>query len=344
MTQNSKCLSDISFLKSDAASLSGVGVHSGLISDISMNLRGLDAGNLKCDVEKNDLQNSASVLECKYSNVFESNLCTAISNARGDKIFTIEHLISAAYAFNCAFSFNLKGGEVPILDGSAMQFVNFLKSSFDCFCNRDDLKKDKKRINHFARNLPILKIKREVIFQDDKRWVKFLPSDAQEFEITCDFAQKKIKSGTFSCVLDFDFYLKEIAPARTFGFVADLEKLNAAGLAKGASLDNVIAFDEDGKCVNKEGMRFEDEHIRHKVLDAIGDVALSGYRVIGKYVGYCPSHALNNQLLRAVFADASSFEVEGVQAGKLADLDAEVGECAKVFDGARGVYNTFTLV
>jgi UDP-3-O-[3-hydroxymyristoyl] N-acetylglucosamine deacetylase len=190
---------------------------------------------------------------------------------------------------------DLTAPEVPIMDGSADPFVFLLRSAG--LAEQD-------RPKRFVRILETVEVR------DGDKWARFDPHDGFRVNFEIDFDHPLFRGGTSRATMEFSSitYLKEVARARTFGFMRDLETLRRHNLALGGSLDNAIVLD-DSKVLNEEGLRYSDEFVKHKVLDAIGDLYLLGCGVIGEFSGFKSGHGLNNLLLRELLAQPSAFEV-----------------------------------
>ncbi|MCX7628369.1 MAG: UDP-3-O-acyl-N-acetylglucosamine deacetylase [Methylophilaceae bacterium] len=214
----------------------------------------------------------------------------------GVRVGTVEHLMSAFAGLgidNCYV--DISAAELPIMDGSAGPFVFLLQSAG--IVEQNALKK-------------FIRIRKKVEVREGDKWVRFEPYAGFKIEFTIDFAHPVFEHSRQSLRIDFaeNSYIKEISRARTFGFMREVERLRAMGLARGGSLDNAVVLDEY-RVLNTEGLRYEDEFVRHKVLDAIGDLYMLGHPVIGAFSAYKSGHALNNRLLRALLADASAWEL-----------------------------------
>jgi UDP-3-O-[3-hydroxymyristoyl] N-acetylglucosamine deacetylase len=272
--------------------LKGIGVHSGSLCQVSVLPAEKDSGIIfrRANMPK------TSIVEADYKNVSEAIMCTKISGPSGKITFaTVEHLMSALYGLGISNAIvETSGEEIPILDGSAEQFVEKIISA---------------KINAQSKKRKALKIQKTIKVEDGKRWSSLSPHNAFIIDIECDYGKNKLKTDPFSFVFSKDEFIKEIAPARTFGFFSDIEFLRKNNLAKGASLENAVVFDENGAPMNENGLRFENEPVRHKVLDIIGDLSLSRHMIIGKFEGFCPSHKMNTQLLKLLFEDAGNFEI-----------------------------------
>lgn len=269
----------------------GVGLHSG--DKITMTLCPADADSGIVFI-RTDLGGRDNVIPAAFDNVADTRLCTVIANDAGASVGTIEHLMSALRAMNIDnVTIEIDGGEVPIMDGSALPFVDMINEA---------------GIQIQAAAQRSIKILREVCYEEDGKWVSLKPSDVASFEGVIDFAQPVIGQQKFSLSLLNGNFLHDIASARTFCFEKEVEAMRAAGLARGGSLDNAIVL-SDTSVINKDGLRYDNEFIRHKLLDAIGDLYLAGAPIIGAYESYKAGHTMNNQLLHALFADPDNYEI-----------------------------------
>ena len=211
------------------------------------------------------------------------------------KVGTVEHLMSALAGLgidNCVVE--LSAAETPIMDGSSSPFVFLIQSA---------------GIHEQEAPKRFIRIKQPVQVQEGDKFARFEPHEGFRLSFSVEFKHPVFKSGVQSAVVDFSStsYVQEVARARTFGFMRELDMLRANNLGLGASLDNVVALDEF-RIVNQDGLRYEDELVRHKILDAIGDLYLAGHSIIGAYTAYKSGHALNNKLLRALLADPTAWE------------------------------------
>lgn len=223
------------------------------------------------------------------------------------RIATVEHLLSAFAGLGIDNAFvDVSASEIPIMDGSAGPFVFLIQSA-----------------GIEEQNAPkrFIRIKRKVKIQEDDKWAAFEPFDGFKVNFTIDFDHPLFKSKNKTATLDFSSlsYVKEVSRARTFGFMADFEKLQAMNLARGASLDNAIAID-DFRVLNEDGLRYENEFVKHKILDAIGDLYLLGSSLIGSFSGYKSGHALNNKLLRELLLCKDAWEYVTFEDTKVAPI------------------------
>ncbi len=226
----------------------------------------------------------------------EATMCSTLVDDKGTRVATIEHLMSAFAGLgidNCIVE--LSSPEVPIMDGSSAPFVFLLQSA---------------GVHEQEAPKRFLRIRQPVQVSDGDKWARFEPHDGYRLSFAIEFAHPALRRSGQQVTLDFSTttYIKEVARARTFGFMRELDALRANNLGLGASLDNVVALD-DFRVVNPDGLRYDDEFVRHKILDAVGDLYLLGHSVIGAYSAYKSGHALNNKLVRAVLEDPAAWEV-----------------------------------
>ena len=280
----------------------GIGLHKG--EPIKLTLEPLEAGS-GIVFYRSDLGVS---FKAEPKNVINTQMATVVGNEKG-YISTIEHLMSAINAYGIDnIRIIVDANEIPVMDGSSASFCMLL---------------DEAGVKQLDANKKALIIKRAVEVREGDKLVRLSPSKSPKFDYTIKFSHPLI--GTQHHVFEFSkkSYLKEISRARTFGFLKDVQALRSMGLALGGSLENAVVIDEN-KILNPEGLRFENEFVRHKILDAIGDLALVGAPILGDYTAFAGSHNLNHKLTLAVLADAKNFE--------LVDLTAEVvREYQKVF-------------
>lgn len=272
-----------------AISFSGIGTHSGHICDILLRPAPENNGIVFHRKDINEF------IDANYKLVSESMMCTKLTNAADASIMTIEHLCAAFYGLGISNAVvECQSQEIPILDGSSLIFVESIKEQGIKIQNRNQKR---------------LKILKHISVEIHKSRASISPEDSFSINLIADYAHKGLETSHYS----FDFakgdFTKEIAPARTFGFIEDLEFLKNNNLSLGVSLDNVVAFNELGVPINVGGLRFCDEVMRHKALDVIGDFSLSTYEIVGRFDGFCTGHHLNNLLLREIFSDKDNFEI-----------------------------------
>jgi UDP-3-O-[3-hydroxymyristoyl] N-acetylglucosamine deacetylase len=268
----------------------GVGLHTG--DKVYMTLRpaAVDTGIV---FRRVDLPNPVDIRSC-CENVGDTRLSTTL--VKGDvRIATIEHLLSAMAGLGIDNAYvDLSAPEVPIMDGSAGPFVFLLQSA---------------GIEEQAKPKRFIRIKKSVTVRDGDKWARFEPFDGFKVGFSIDFNHPMFTKRTSTSEIDFSTtsFVKEVSRARTFGFMRDIEMLREKNLALGGSMDNAIVLD-DYRVLNEDGLRYEDEFVKHKILDAIGDLYLLGHSLIGAFYGYKSGHELNNKLLRTLLADASAWE------------------------------------
>jgi UDP-3-O-[3-hydroxymyristoyl] N-acetylglucosamine deacetylase len=268
----------------------GVGLHSGQKVYMSLLPAGPDTGVV---FRRVDLERPVEI-PAYALNVGATELASTIMKD-GVKVATVEHLMSAIAGLgidNCVVE--LSAPEVPIMDGSSGPFVFLIQSAG--IQEQDAPKK-------------FVRIKQPVQVQDGDKYARFEPYEGFRVSFSIDFRHPVFKTSRQSATIDFSTtsFVKEVSRARTFGFMRDVETMRSKNLALGGSLDNAVVLDEY-RVLNNEGLRYEDEFVRHKILDAIGDLYLMGHSLIGSYTAYKSGHQLNNKLLRALIADPKAWE------------------------------------
>ncbi len=268
----------------------GIGLHSG--EKVYMTIRPAPQ-NTGIVFRRIDLDDPVDI-QAKANNVSQTTLGTTIEY-KNAKVATVEHLLSAMAGLGIDNAFvELTAAEVPIMDGSAAPFVFLLQSA------GIEKQKAKKKF---------IKIKKFIEVKDGDKVASLSPYDGFRLNMEIDFEHPVFKMNSQSVMIDFSVtsFLKEISRARTFGFLRDLEILREKDLTLGGGMDNAIVMDEF-RVLNEDGLRFRDEFVRHKTLDAVGDLYLMGASLIGKFVGYKSGHNLNNLLLRKVLSSPDSYE------------------------------------
>ena len=268
---------------------SGVGLHTG--NTITMTLAPAPAGH-GIEFVRSDLRGAAAVVPAQWDNVIDTRMCTVVGNAEGTRIGTIEHIMGALNG--CGIDnavITLDGPEIAIMDGSAAPFVEAI---------------DAAGIDETAMPRRAIRVLKPVMVQEGDKWAELLPGERVSYAFDIDFESAAISRQSLVLDLSPESFRNEIGGARTFGFLHEVEMLKKMGLARGGSLDNAIVISGD-RVINAEGLRFQDEFVRHKILDAVGDLYLAGSPIIGRFVGHRSGHALNNKLLRALFADATAW-------------------------------------
>jgi len=268
----------------------GVGLHTG--KKVLMTLRP-GAPDTGIVFRRTDLDPPAEV-RATAENVGDTQLGTTLINGNA-RVSTVEHLLSAFAGLVIDNAHvEVSAPEVPIMDGSAGPFVFLLQSAgFE----------DQRAPKRFVR------IKQRVRVEDGDKWAEFRPFDGFKVNFEIEFNHPLFKRRSQKASMDFSTtsFLKEVSRARTFGFMRDLEMMRARNLALGGNLDNAIVLD-DFRVLNEDGLRYEDEFVKHKILDAIGDLYLLGHSLIGEFSGHKSGHKLNNQLLRKLIAETQSWE------------------------------------
>ena len=268
----------------------GVGLHTG--QKVLMTLRPAPA-DTGIVFRRTDLDPPAEV-RARAENVGDTQLGTVLVNGHA-RVSTVEHLMSAFAGLGIDNAHvDVSAPEVPIMDGSAGPFVFLLQSAgFE----------EQRAPKRFVR------IKQRVRVEEGDKWAEFRPFDGFKVNFEIEFNHPLFKRRANKASMDFSTtsYLKEVSRARTFGFMRDLEMMRARNLALGGNLDNAIVLD-DFRVLNEDGLRYEDEFVKHKILDAIGDLYLLGHSLIGEFSGHNSGHKLNNQLLRKLIADTSTWE------------------------------------
>jgi UDP-3-O-[3-hydroxymyristoyl] N-acetylglucosamine deacetylase len=269
---------------------SGVGLHTG--KKVLMTLRPAPP-NTGIVFRRTDLDTPVDI-RAHAENVGETMLGTTLVRGTA-KVSTVEHLLSAFAGLGIDNAFvEVTAPEVPIMDGSAGPFVFLLQSA---------------GIEEQSTPKRFIRIKRRLRVEDGDKWAEFKPFDGFKVNFEIEFNHPMFKKRSQTASMDFSTtsFLKEVSRARTFGFMRDLESLRARNLALGGNMDNAIVLD-DFRVLNEDGLRYEDEFVKHKILDAIGDLYLLGHSLIGEFSGFKSGHALNNQLLRALIVDQSAWE------------------------------------
>lgn len=277
-----------------AVEISGVGLHSG--KTVTMKLMPAKADNgivfVRTDLSPERRFKSAAEL------VSDTQLCTVMEAENGAKVATVEHIMSALAGLGVDnVDIYLNAAEIPIVDGSSAPFVYLIQNAG--LVSQDAAKR-------------FLVIKHDVEVRDGDKWAKFSRfNQGFKLDFAIDFQHPAIRkcNNTTSLMLTTQNYIQEISRARTFGFLSDIEYLRQNNLALGGSLENAVVLDEY-RVLNEKGLRYDDEFVRHKVLDAVGDLYLEGLAIVGHYMGYKSGHALNNKLFRALLADESAYEIK----------------------------------
>ena len=268
----------------------GVGLHTG--EKVYMSLRPAPA-NSGIRFRRVDLPEPVDI-EARVDKVVDTMLGTTLGSG-GAQVSTVEHLLAAFAGLGVDNAYvDVSAPEVPIMDGSAGPFVFLIQSA---------------GIEEQASPKRFIKIRKRVRVEDGDKWAQFSPYNGFRVKFEIAFNHPAFKKHAQKTSLDFSStaFLKELSRARTFGFMRDIEALRARNLTLGGTMDNAIVLD-DYRVLNEDGLRFEDEFVRHKLLDAIGDLYLLGHSLIGEFSGYKSGHSLNNQLLRALSEKPQAWE------------------------------------
>lgn len=281
----------------------GVGLHTGKKVYLTLRPAPVNTGIIFRRVDLDPVVEVAARAE----NVSDTQLSTTLSN--GDvKVSTVEHLLSALAGLGIDNAYiDMSAAEVPIMDGSAGPFVFLIQSA---------------GIEEQEAPKQFIRIKREVTVRDGEKFATFTPRNGFKVSFTIDFDHPAFKGRSACAEVDFGStsFVREVSRARTFGFMSEFEYLRSQGLALGGSMDNAIVID-DYRVLNEDGLRYEDEFVRHKVLDAIGDLYLLGKSLIGEFRAYKSGHALNNQLIRALIANPKAWEIATFEEGEAAPIN-----------------------
>jgi len=275
----------------NAIRATGVGLHTGKKIYLTLRPAAPDTG---IRFRRIDLEKPVEIA-ASPENVGNTQLSTTLGHGEAS-IATVEHLLSAFAGMGIDNAYvDVTAPEVPIMDGSAGPFVFLLQSAG---VEEQDVPKR------------FLRIKRRIFVEDGDKWACFEPFDGFKVTFTIDFVHPAFDKETQTASIDFSStsFVKEVSRARTFGFMRDIEALRKRNLALGGSLDNAIVVD-DYRILNDDGLRYADEFVKHKILDAIGDLYLLGHSLIGSFSGFKSGHALNNQLLRTLLQEKSAWDL-----------------------------------
>lgn len=274
-----------------AINCSGIALHSG--EKVSISLKPAEA-NTGIIFKRVDIAGGGAEIKATYDNVVETTLCTKIGNKDGVTVATIEHLMAALAG--CSIDnllVEINGPEMPVMDGSSAPFVFLIECA-----GTKTLEATRKAI----------RIEKPISVEDNGRFAGYQPAEGSILDFTIDFDDPTIGRQEHTVHMGRGVFKSELSRARTFCRLQEVEYMRANGLAQGGSLDNAVVVSADG-VMNEEGLRYQDECVRHKILDAVGDLYLAGMPIIGRYTGLCSGHFMNNQLLRALMADQDAWSV-----------------------------------
>lgn len=275
-----------------ATKVTGIGLHSGKKVTLTLRPAPVNTGIIYA---RTDLD-PVVYFPASADSIRDTTLCTCMINDEGVRISTVEHLNAAMSALGLDnLIVEIDAPEIPIMDGSASPFIYLL---LDVGIEEQDAPKK------------FIRIKETVRVEEGDKWAEFKPyANGLKLDFTIDFNHPMITKDVRHYQMDFSaqHFIQQLSRARTFTFMKDVEYLQSIGLALGGSLDNAIVFDEF-RVLNEDGLRFKDELVRHKMLDAVGDLFMCGYNILGDFTAYKSGHGLNNKLLRAVLANQSAWE------------------------------------
>ena len=296
------------------ARVSGVGVHSGKAVSLTLHPAEPGSGIWFCRTDADGTHDTE--VQATFHNVSATDFCTAVG-VNGATVATVEHLMATLSALGVDnATIEIDGPEVPVMDGGAGAFVAAVEQA---------------GIAALDAPRKYIKVVKPVSLKLGDSHAEFRPYDGMRVEVEIDFASPLIGRQQFAADIDPAVFCREIARARTFGFLADVEKLWERGLALGASLDNSVVIGDD-RIINPEGLRYPDEFVRHKALDAVGDLALAGAPILGAYRSWRGGHRLNVMAVRALIADESAWAwVEAAVPGRRESAGAPVGIAAAAF-------------
>jgi UDP-3-O-[3-hydroxymyristoyl] N-acetylglucosamine deacetylase len=274
-----------------AISATGIGLHKG--NKVNLTLRPAPA-NTGLIFRRTDLEPAVDI-PARADWVRDTQLCTCLINEENIRISTVEHLLAALAGVGIDNAIiEVDSHEIPIMDGSSHPFVYLLQSA---------------GIEEQSAAKKFIRIKEPVRVEDGDKWAELLPHDGFRIDFAIDFDHPAIADTEQTVSMDFsaNAFIKDISRARTFGFMKDIEYLRKNNLALGGSFDNAVVLD-DFRVLNNDGLRYDDEFVKHKMLDAVGDLYMGGHSILGHLRAYKSGHALNNQLLQAVLETESAWE------------------------------------
>ncbi len=272
-----------------AISCSGVGLHSG--AQISVTLQPAPPGH-GIIFERTDVPGDAALIPATWQHVVDTQMCTVLGNRHGMRVGTIEHLMAALYG--CEIDnvlIQINGAEVPAMDGSSAPFVFLIECA---------------GIVDQAASRRGIEVLREVRVVEENCHLSIAPARSFSLDFEIDFGDNAVAQQACQLTIEPGAFKSDLARARTFGFIQDIGRLQAAGLARGGSLENAVIISGD-RILNDDGLRFDDEFVRHKMLDCVGDLYLAGAPLLGHVTGSRTGHRHNNRLLHTLFADTGAF-------------------------------------
>lgn len=279
-----------------AINCSGIALHSG--EKVTLTLRPAPA-NTGIIFKRTDIKGQGAEIKATYDNVVDTMMCTKIGNNEGISVATIEHLMAALSGCNIDNLYvDINGPEMPVMDGSSAPFVFLI----ECAGVKEQ---DAPR--------KAIRIEKAISVKEGDKFAGYQPCQGSILDFTIDFDNPHVSRQSYSVHMGRGVFKEYLSRARTFGFLNEYEYLRSKGLARGGSLDNAVVVSADG-VMNEDGLRYEDEFVRHKILDAIGDLSLAGLPIIGHYTGVYSGHHLNNQLLHALMAEQDAWSIVAMTA------------------------------
>ena len=276
-----------------ALSLTGIGLHSGAKVQVSFRPAPANTGLVYTRVDLNP----SVTIKCSADSVRYTQLCTALVNEQGVRISTVEHLTAALSALRIDNLYiDVNAPELPVMDGSAQPFIYLFGST---------------GIKELSESKKFLRVVRKVRVENEGQWAELTPSESGfHLDLQIDFNHPAMDKEKQHFAMNFtgEAFAHDVSRARTFCFMRDVEFMHSHNLALGGSLENAVVLD-DHRVINPEGLRYEDEFVKHKLLDAIGDLYMDGHSILGNFKAYKTGHDLNNRLLRAFLSDSANYQI-----------------------------------
>ena len=276
-----------------AVSLTGIGLHSGAKVQVSFRPAPANTGLVYTRVDLNP----SVTIKCSADSVRDTQLCTALVNEQGVRISTVEHLTAALSALGIDNLYiDVNAPELPVMDGSAQPFIYLFGST---------------GIKELSESKKFLRVVRKVRVENEGKWAELTPSESGfHLDLQIDFNHPAMDKEKQHFAMNFtgEAFAHDVSRARTFCFMRDVEFMHSHNQARGGSLENAVVLD-DHRVINPEGLRYEDEFVKHKLLDAIGDLYMDGHSILGNFKAYKTGHDLNNRLLRAFLSDSANYQI-----------------------------------
>ena len=270
----------------------GIGVHSGAEVTATFNPAEARTGII---FQRSGPSGEVTDLKAVSATVGSTDLCTVLGFSSARSVATVEHVMAAFYALGIDNAVvEIDGAEMPVMDGSSAVFIEAMEQA---------------GIRPLGVKRRYIRVRKPVRIDHGASWAEFLPYDGTRFEVEIDFDCPLIGRQSWAGDLNSVSFRNELARARTFGFMRDVERLWAMGLALGSSLENSVVIGDDNRVINMEGLRWPDEFVRHKTLDAVGDLALAGAPFLGLYRSHRGGHKVNALALKALLSDASAYDI-----------------------------------